>query len=127
MDSERRERFRRVAEEALNRDFDSVVRGRTLWRVNANTAEILAKCSSLFSIVFAFVASSELTNDHYTRVFSFTAGVCGTSSMALAQFAVWAQKQALERTAGMMAILQENGVESIPDIFSLQSSNPNED
>ena len=123
--AERRERFQRIASEALNQDFDNVVR--RVWRINANGAEISLKCTSFFSIIFAFVASSELTNDHYTRIFSFTAGVCGTASMAFAQYATWSGKQALERTAGMKAILEAHDLEPIPDIFAHQSTDPNDD
>jgi hypothetical protein len=116
IDSSFRQRIIDTLKPALEKDLDSVVKGRYIWRHVSEFSEVFSKAASLTATVLAFASSSELTDDPTTRILAFTAGVVGSVSMVSSIFSNFARAQAIERSKALATIVKSAKIQEIPDV-----------
>lgn len=116
IDSSFRQKIIETLKPALEKDLDSVVKGRYVWRHVSEFSEVFSKAASLTATVLAFASSSELTDDPTTRILAFTAGVVGSVSMVSSIFSNFARAQAVERSKALATIVKSAKIQEIPDV-----------
>lgn len=116
IDSSFRQKIIDTLKPALEKDLNSVVKGRYIWRHVSEFSEVFSKAASLTATVLAFASSSELTDDPTTRILAFTAGVVGSVSMVSSIFSNFARAQAIERSKALATIVKSAKIQEIPDV-----------
>jgi len=105
-------------EPAMMQDVDDMIRGRVVWRRVSGLFEVVGRSMALLSTVLAYSASSELTAGTVSRSLAFASGACGTVGIVSTLFSHFARNESSERTTAMNSILQEAGIQKIPDIMN---------
>jgi hypothetical protein len=100
-------------------EVEDVVVWRHRWRKAANGFEGLAHLLLVAGAVLAFAAGF-----FDVRVLSFVAGCCGTLSLALLRFSVYANRESLERNSILERLLHAAGLEPPPSIAADDGPDP---
>lgn len=116
IDSSFRQKIIETLKPALEKDLNSVVKGRYIWRHISEFSEVFSKAASLTATVLAYASSSQLTDEPTTRILAFTAGVVGSVSMVSSIFSNFARAQAIERSKALATIVKSAKIQEIPDV-----------
>lgn len=96
----------------LIKEIKDLIHAREKWRKISNYTETIGNVLIIASTITAFAAGIYEPN-----IVAFIAGCLGSASLSLIKFSMYANKEAIERTASLSKVLNHFNINSIPDIL----------